>query len=602
MHKAVEAVTDRIIDRSRDLRRAYLAHIHKDGPAATARSCMGCSNLAHVMAAMPEQSKQRLAGQKTPNIGIITAYNDMLSAHQPFGEYSDIIKAAAERKGATAQIAGGVPAMCDGVTQGMPGMELSLFSRDIIAMSAAVGLTHDAFDAAICLGTCDKIVPGLLMGVLQFPHLPVIFSGAGPMPSGISNAEKAKVRQLHAEGKVTEAELLDSEARAYHAPGTCTFYGTANSNQVLVEVMGLHLPGTAFVPPGTALRQTLLEAAVERLLEITHGNQFAPVGRIVDEKAIVNAIVALLATGGSTNHTIHWIAVARAAGILVTWEDFADLSRAVPLITRVYPNGSADVNAFERAGGIAHLVRECLGAGLMHDDVETVAGSGLGRYAERPKLEAGKLIYQVLPPDIADDTVLRPVAEPFEAESGIRLLRGNLGEAVIKTSAVKPEYRKLTAPARVYQSQQDFLAAFKAGQLNMDFVAVLQFQGPRANGMPELHKLTPALGSLQDKGFKVALVTDGRMSGASGKVPSAIHLTPEACAGGLIGKLRDGDMITLDGEAGVLSVAVDAVELSARTMQPQPPAEMTLGRGLLAPWKALAKPANEGASITGFLV
>jgi phosphogluconate dehydratase len=481
-------------------------------------------------------------------------------------------------------------------------MELSLFSRDIIAMSVGVGLTHDAFDAAICLGTCDKIGPGLLIGALQFPHLPVVFTGAGPMPSGISNAEKARVRQLHAEGKLGQAELLASEMAAYHAPGTCTFYGTANSNQVLIEVMGLHMPGTAFAPPGSGLRRALLEHAVQRLTGITRAGDYTPIGRVVDEKCIVNALVALLATGGSTNHTIHWVAVARAAGILITWDDIDLLSRAVPLLAKVYPNGAADVNAMERAGGVPFLVHECLAGGLMHEDVLTVAGRGLGRYAERASLDGDNLTFGPLPSAPADPAVMRPANDPFEVESGIKVLKGNLGAAVIKTSAVKPEHRVIRAPARVFQDQASFLTAFKAGAFTSDMIAVVRFQGPRANGMPELHKLTPALGSLLDKGLKVALVTDGRMSGASGKVAAAIHLTPEAMDGGLIGKLRDGDMIRVDGVAGVLEAEVDAAVLSARPAAAPPPEERTLARGLTAPWRKLAGRADEGASIVGSLV
>jgi phosphogluconate dehydratase len=602
VNPVVKTVTARIAKRSRKLRAAYLAHVERDAAPVTGRSCLSCSNLAHVMAAEAPAQKKTLAGMRMPNLGIVTAYNDMLSAHQPFAAYPEIIRAAASQAGAMAQVAGGVPAMCDGVTQGRPGMELSLFSRDVIAMSTAVALTHDAFDAAICLGTCDKIVPGLLIGALQFPHLPVIFSGAGPMPSGIPNAEKAKVRQLHAEGKVGKDALLESEAKAYHAPGTCTFYGTANSNQVLVEVMGLHLPGTAFAPPGTALRKALLEAAVARLADVTKAGEFAPIGRIIDEKAIVNALVALLATGGSTNHTIHWIAVARAAGILITWDDFDDLSKVVPLLARVYPNGSADVNAFEAAGGIAFLVRECLSAGLMHEDVNTIMGKGLKRYTQRPALEGGKLVYKPLPKDSGDASVLRPAKEPFQPESGITMLRGNLGKAVIKVSAVKPEHQVITAPARVFNDQDDFLKAFKAGKLKGDLVAVIRFQGPKANGMPELHKLMPSLSSLMDNGQKVALVTDGRMSGASGKVAAAIHLTPEAASGGLIAKLKDGDRIAVNGKTGKLSVAIPLKALKARKAAKQPKSDGYLGRGLFAPYRAVVTPADEGASIVGSLV
>jgi phosphogluconate dehydratase len=597
----VSKVTDRIIARSAADRAAYLALIDEaEGPSPT-RSCLSCSNLAHVTAGMPAEDKGRLAGTAGANIGIVTSYNDMLSAHQPFETYPERIREMARHLGATAQVASGVPAMCDGVTQGMPGMELSLFSRDIIAMAVAVGLSHDAFDAAICLGTCDKIGPGLLIGALQFPHLPVVFSGAGPMPSGISNADKAKVRQQHAEGKIGEAELLASEMAAYHAPGTCTFYGTANSNQVLIEVMGLHMPGTAFAPPGTALRAALLDSAVSRLVDITRNRDYTPIGRIVDEKCIVNAMVALLATGGSTNHTIHWIAVARAAGITITWDDFDALSRAVPLLARVYPNGAADVNAMERAGGIPFIVRECLAAGLMHEDVLTVAGRGLSRYTERASLVDGKLVFSPLPPDPVDPQVLRLAGSPFEPESGIKMLTGNLGRAVIKTSAVKPEHRVIQAPARVFDGQAAFLAAFKAGEFTGDMVAVVRHQGPKANGMPELHKLTPSLGVLLDRGLKVALVTDGRMSGASGKVAAAIHLTPEAADGGPIARLRDGDMITVDGVGGTLSVALSDDELSARDADKAPSEGLTLGRAMLAPLRRMAGPADRGGSIVASL-
>jgi phosphogluconate dehydratase len=602
INKVVQEVTDRIAARSRDLRSRYLAHIERDAAPVTGRSCLSCSNLAHIMAPMPIEDKQRLAGLKAPNIGIVTAYNDMLSAHQPFATYPDIIKAAAAEQGATAQVAGGVPAMCDGVTQGRPGMELSLFSRDVIAMSAGVALTHDAFDAAICLGTCDKIIPGLLIGALQFPHLPVVFSGAGPMPSGISNAEKSRVRQRHAEGRASQQDLLESEAKAYHAPGTCTFYGTANSNQVLIEVMGLHMPGTAFAPPGTALREALLRSAVQRLTVVTKATEFTPIGRIVDEKAIVNAVVALLATGGSTNHTIHWVAVARAAGIILTWDDFSDIAAVVPLLARVYPNGEADVNAFEAAGGIPYLIRECLNAGLMHEDVLTIAGAGLSRYTMRAQMQEGLLTYQALADASGASDVLRPVSAPFEAESGLKILSGNLGKAVIKTSSVKPEHRKITAPAKVFESQDAIQRSFKAGLLTGDFIAVLRFQGPRANGMPELHKLTPVLGILMDRGQKVALVTDGRMSGASGKVAAAIHVTPEASEGGVLSLLRDGDMITIDCTSGKLEAQINPDELATRVSAKIPVPETTLGRGLFAPWRHLASSADQGASIVGSLV
>ncbi|MFN8926504.1 MAG: phosphogluconate dehydratase [Rhodospirillales bacterium] len=597
-HRTVEAVTRAIADRSRDRRAAYEAAIVPPAPGPAPRSCLSCANVAHAVAAAPEDEKGTIAAGRAPNIGIVTAYNDMLSAHEPMGEYPAMIKAAARRVGATAQVAGGVPAMCDGVTQGRAGMDLSLFSRDVIAMATAVGLSHDVFDAAICLGTCDKIVPGLLIGALQFPALPVAFSPAGPMPRGASNAEKAKTRQLHAEGKVGREALLASEMTSSHAPGTCTFYGTANSNQVLIEVMGLHMPGTAFAPPRTPLRTALLRAATERLAAAAAGGDWSPIGRIVDAKSIVNALVALLATGGSTNHTIHWIAVARAAGLVVTWDDFAALSRVVPLVARVYPNGPADVNAFEAAGGIGFLVRTCLEAGLMHEDVSTIAGPGLWRYAVTPRLAADDLVLDPAPAESRDEAVLRAASAPFEAESGLRMLSGNLGRAVIKTSAVKPEHRKVTAPARVFESQEAGLAAYRAGAITADRVVVVRFQGPRANGMPELHGLMPALGSLLDRGLKVALVTDGRMSGASGKVPAAIHLTPEGAAGGPIARLADGDVITVDGEGGTLSVAAD---LAGRAAASCPPSPGDVGRGLFAPLRAMVGPADEGASVVGAL-
>jgi phosphogluconate dehydratase len=598
-HPTVAAVTRAIQDRSRDRRAAYEAAIVPPTPGPAPRSCLSCANVAHAVAGAPDDEKTAIADGRAPNIGIVTAYNDMLSAHEPMSEYPAIIKAAARSVGATAQVAGGVPAMCDGVTQGRAGMDLSLFSRDVIAMSTAIGLSHDVFDAAICLGTCDKIVPGLLIGALQFPHLPVAFSPAGPMPTGASNAEKAKTRQLYAEGKVGREALLASEMKSYHSPGTCTFYGTANSNQVLIEVMGLHIPGTAFAPPRTPLRAALLRAAVERLALAATPEHWSPIGRIVDAKSIVNALVALLATGGSTNHTIHWIAVARAAGLVVTWDDFAALSRVVPLLARVYPNGNADVNDFEDAGGIGFLVRTCLEAGLMHEDVQTIAGPGLWRHAVTPRLDGDAIALDPAPAISGDTTVLRPASDPFEAESGLRMLDGDLGRAVMKTSAVKPAHRAITAPARVYESQDAFLADFKAGRIVADTVVVVRFQGPRANGMPELHGLMPALGSLLDRGLKVALVTDGRMSGASGKVPAAIHLTPEGASGGPIARLRDGDVISLDGEAGTLTVAAD---LAARPTAAAPPSPADIGRGLFAPLRATVGPADEGASVVGALI
>jgi phosphogluconate dehydratase len=539
--------------------------------------------------------KAALRNPTAPNIAIVSAYNDMLSAHQPLERFPPIIKAAAREVGATAQFAGGVPAMCDGVTQGRPGMELSLFSRDVIAMATAVALTHDAFDAALMLGVCDKIVPGLFIGSAAFGHLPVIFVPAGPMTSGISNAAKAKTRTLYAEGKATRDELLDSEMKSYHGPGTCTFYGTANSNQMLMEMIGLHLPGSAFIHPGTPLRDALVAAAPKRAVQIAHGtNDYTPMADVCDVRNLVNAIAGLMATGGSTNHTLHLLAMARAAGIVLTWEDFDDLSRVTPLIARVYPNGSEDVNAFHAAGGMAFVVRQLLDAGLAHEDVATVAGRGLRRYQREPFLEAGELVWREgthrsLAPDI-----LRTVDDPFQSEGGLRLLTGNLGRAVIKTSAVKPEHRVIEAPAIVFDDQDDLIAAFQRGELDRDFVAVVRFQGPRANGMPELHNLTPTLSVLLDRGRKVALVTDGRMSGASGKVPAAIHVTPEAAGGGPLAYLRTGDLIRLDAQAGTLVVKAEAL----MTREPTRAAASRggYGRDLFGNFRAVASNADEGAS------
>uniref|UniRef100_UPI0038B2987E phosphogluconate dehydratase n=1 Tax=Parachitinimonas caeni TaxID=3031301 RepID=UPI0038B2987E len=568
MNRRVVEVTERIAARSQARRSAYLARLDAAAGKEPVRKGLSCTNLAHAFAAAPGGDKLWLREQRRANIGIVSAYNDMLSAHQPLEHYPDIIKAAVREVGATAQFAGGVPAMCDGVTQGHVGMELSLFSRDVIAMATAVALAHNMFDAAVCLGVCDKIVPGLLIGALQFGHLPFVFVPAGPMTSGMSNSEKARVRQLHAEGKLSRAELLEAESQSYHSAGTCTFYGTANSNQMLMEIMGLHLPGSAFVNPGTPLRDALTAEAGRRAAAITAlGTEFTPIGRMIDERAIVNGLVGLLATGGSTNHTIHLIAIARAAGIDINWDDFNDLSAAVPLLTRMYPNGSADVNHFHAAGGMGFLMGELLDAGLLHADVDTVVGKGLAAFRHEPWLDEGKLAWRPAPSVSGDSDVLATVAQPFSADGGVKLLRGNLGRAVIKTSAVKPQHRIVEAPALVLDSQDELLAAFKRGELERDFVAVVRFQGPRANGMPELHKLTPALGVLQDRGFKVALVTDGRMSGASGKVPAAIHVTPECVNGGPLVLVRTGDLIRLDAEAGVLEAKVDAAEWAQRTAQ-----------------------------------
>ena len=569
LHPTLEAVTRRIADRSREARADYLERsdaARREGPA---RAALSCSNLAHVLAASGED-KPKLAGIGWPNIGIVTAYNDMLSAHQPYEDYPKLIRAAARRVGATAQVAGGVPAMCDGVTQGTAGMELSLFSREVIAMATAVALTHDAFDAALMLGICDKIVPGLFIGAAAFGHLPVLFVPAGPMPSGLPNAEKAKVRQRFAEGLATREELLEAESAAYHDAGTSTFYGTANSNQVAMEMMGLHMPGAAFVPPKGDLRTLLTEAAVAQAARSTplKGGDYRPFSRVIDERSIVNGIVGLMATGGSTNHSIHIVAMARACGILVDWTDFAELSAATPLLARIYPNGQADVNHFHAAGGVGFVIRELLSAGLLHGDVETAVGTGLAAYGREPVIEDGELVWRDAPARSLDPSVLRGIDDPFSPDGGLRLLQGNLGRSVIKVSAVAAERWTVSAPALVFDDQASLDAAFRNGELDRDFVAVVRFQGPSANGMPELHKLMPLLGSLQDRGRKVALVTDGRLSGASGKVPAALHVTPEAAKGGALAKLRDGDIVTLDAHSGVLRAHVEEAELAARPAEP----------------------------------
>jgi len=603
LNPVVAAVTARIRHRSSTLRAAYLKRIAAARAAGTARGRLGCTNLAHAFAASDPGDKARLRAGRWPNLAIVSAYNDMLSAHQPLERYSAIIKAAAREAFAVAQYAGGVPAMCDGVTQGEPGMELSLFSRDVIAMSAAIALSHNTFDAALMLGVCDKIVPGLVIGALSFGHLPTIFVPAGPMTSGVSNDDKAKVRQLFAQGKVGRDALLESEAQSYHGPGTCTFYGTANSNQMLMEVMGLHLPGAAFVNPNTPLRDALTAAATKRIAALTSlGEAYTPIADIVDERAIVNAIVGLHATGGSTNHTIHLIAMARAAGVVIDWDDFSELSAVVPLLARIYPNGRADVNHFHAAGGMGFLIRELLAAGLLHGDVQTVAGPGLAAYAQEPFLDAeGRLGWRDAPAVSGDVSVLRPASNPFSADGGLRRLTGNLGRAVIKVSAVKPEHRIVEAPALVFDSQEAVQEAFKRGELHRDFVAVVRYQGPRANGMPELHKLTPPLAVLQDEGFHVALVTDGRMSGASGKVPAAIHVSPECLAGGALALVRDGDLIRLDAEAGTLTALVDPTEWAAR----RPAAvdlsgnEQGMGRELFAAARASVSTAETGAILFG---
>jgi phosphogluconate dehydratase len=564
------------------------------------RSTLACGNLAHGFAACGEQDKNTLKMMESANVGIISAYNDMVSAHQPFQHFPELIKQAVNGMGGVAQVAGAVPAMCDGVTQGQDGMELSLFSRDTIAMATAVGLSHNMFDAALCLGVCDKIVPGLLIGALSFGHLPVIFVPAGPMPSGLPNKEKARIRQEYAEGKVDRDALLQCESDSYHSAGTCTFYGTANSNQLLMEAMGLHLPGSSFINPYTPLRDELTKAAAEQVCRITSlGSDYRPLYQVIDEKAIVNGIVALLATGGSTNHTMHIIAMARAAGVIVNWDDMSDLSDVVPLLTRIYPNGSADINHFQAAGGMSLLFRELLSAGLLHEDVLTVTGNGLKDYTQEPFLEEGKLVWRAGPKASLDPEVISTAKAPFSNNGGVKVMRGNLGRSVIKVSAVPTENYVVEAPAVVLHEQDDLKALYEAGELNKDCVVVVRFQGPAAIGMPELHKLTPFLGSLQDKGYKVALVTDGRMSGASGKIPAAIHLTPEALHGGAIAKIQDGDMIRLDAHTGELTLLVDEAELAARDCATQDLSvhQFGMGREMFAGMRSLVSGAEEGASI-----
>ncbi|HET9574722.1 MAG TPA: phosphogluconate dehydratase [Methyloceanibacter sp.] len=596
LHSAIGAVTERIAKRSRSTRQAYLDLIARERDCGVDRPTLSCGNLAHGFAAASED-KLAIRNGRAMNIGIVTAYNDMLSAHQPYGRYPDQIKLFAREVGATAQVAGGVPAMCDGVTQGQRGMELSLFSRDTIALSTAIALSHGMFEAAALLGICDKIVPGLLIGALRFGHLPAIFIPAGPMPSGLANKEKQRVRQLYAEGKVGRSELLEAEAASYHGAGTCTFYGTANSNQMMMEVMGLHVPGAAFVNPGTKLRQELTRAAVHRLAEIGwDGNDYRPLGRVVDEKAIVNAAVGLLATGGSTNHAIHLPAIARAAGILIDWEDLDRLSAAVPLIARIYPNGSGDVNQFQAAGGMAFTIATLLDAGLLHRDIITVGGENLDDYAREPRLDSERLVWQDAPSTSRDEAMLRPACNPFNPDGGMRLVEGNLGRATFKTSAVDPSRWTIEAPARVFSDQDAVLAAFKAGELDRNVVVVVRFQGPQANGMPELHKLTPSLSVLQDHGFRVALVTDGRMSGASGKVPAAIHVSPEAMVGGPIAKLRDGDIVRLCAHRGELSALVQHGEWDRREDAAAPPPPFGTGRELFALMRKGADGAERGAS------
>jgi phosphogluconate dehydratase len=599
LHPVLDRVTDRIRERSAPARSAYLQRVDQAASRDRGADRLGCANVAHAFAGLPPNDKLRVVAERAPNIAIINSYNDMLSAHAPFGAFPPVIKDEARRLGATAQVAAGVPAMCDGVTQGTAGMELSLFSRDTIAMATAVGLTHDVFDGALMLGICDKIVPGLLIGALQFGHLPTVFVPGGPMPSGLSNSEKAKVREQAAQGLVGRDALLDAESRAYHTQGTCTFYGTANSNQMLMEAMGLHVPGAAFVQPQDDLREHLTREALRTVLGILKGKRFTPIGRLVDESCIVNAMVALLATGGSTNHLIHWVAVARAAGITIDWNDFDELSAVVPLLSRVYPNGVADVNQFQSAGGPGYVIRELLDAGLMHEDVLTVREGGLRDYTREPTLKSNALHWF----DIGasrDDSVVRPAEAPFSASGGLKLLTGNLGRSVIKVSAVPEDRHIIEAPARIFDSQEALQAAFKAGELERDVVCVVRWQGPQANGMPELHKLTPPLAVLQGKGHRVALVTDGRMSGASGKVPAAIHVSPEAATGGPLAKLRDGDVVRLDAVQGTLRALVPQDQWAAREAARMPEELKTanglgLGRELFAGMRRNALAAEEGA-------
>jgi len=599
MNPQLLVITERIRQRSRITRAAYLAQIEAARQRGPARGALGCGNLAHGFAACAPGDKAALRSGQAPNIGIVTAYNDMLSAHQPYAGYPERIRAHARRIGISAQVAGAVPAMCDGVTQGRAGMELSLFSRDVIAEATAVALSHDMFDAVLCLGICDKIVPGLLIGALAFGHLPTVFVPSGPMPTGIPNAAKVAVRERYAEGKATREELLEAEAQSYHAPGTCTFYGTANSNQALLEAMGLQLPGSSFIAPDTPLREALTLAAVERAAALTDlGADYRPIGQLVDERAIVNAIVVLLATGGSTNHTIHWVAVARAAGMVIDWTDFDELAAITPLLAHIYPNGKADVNQFEAAGGLPLVMRELLDAGLLHADLPGIAEgrSGMRAWTHAPWLDQGQLAWRPAPAHSGDDSVVRPAANPFDPHGGLRLLTGNLGRALIKVSALKPELRRITAPAVVIEEQAQLAALHRAGALPQDFVLVLRFQGPRANGMPELHSLTPLLGMLQNSGRRVALVTDGRLSGASGKIPAAIHVTPECLAGGPLARVREGDLIELDAEAGVLNALVADAEWQARALAPMPVRDnWHTGRVLFAARRALAGTAEQGA-------
>lgn len=602
MNPVIEAITQRIIERSRNTRQDYLDVMKRTMDEQPPKRRLSCSNLAHAYAACGEGDKDTIRLMQTANLGIINSFNDMLSAHQPLEYYPDIIKAAARSIGCTAQVAGGVPAMCDGVTQGQPGMELSLFSREVVAMATAVGLTHNMFDGNMFLGVCDKIVPGLLIGALQFGHIPSVFVPAGPMPSGIPNKEKARARQKYAAGEVGDEELLAVESASYHTAGTCTFYGTANTNQMMVEMLGVQLPGSSFVAPGTPMRDALTRGAVEKLVACTQSaGSYRPLYDVVNEKSLVNSIVGLIATGGSTNHSLHIVAVARAAGIEITWQDMDDISRATPLLARVYPNGQADVNQFHRAGGMGYIVHELRLGGLLNEDVVTIMGEGLDAYEFSPSLdekENATWVNRIT--DSGDAEVLRPVVEPFQADGGLRLMKGNLGDGVVKTSAVVKSNRFVEAPCVVFDSQEELTAAFKAGELNKDFIAVVRFQGPSANGMPELHKMTPPLGVLLDKGFKIALVTDGRMSGASGKVPAAIHVSPEAINGGMLNRLQTGDVIRFDADAGTLDVLVPAEELQARVAAQAPVVTQNLGRSLFGGFRALAGVSHKGASVFDF--
>jgi phosphogluconate dehydratase len=601
--KSISAITRRIVERSRPGREAYLGRLVEATSRGPHRTTLSCGNLAHGFAVCTPAEKTALSGDRAPNLGIITAYNDMLSAHQPFETFPALIRQAAREAGGVAQVAGGVPAMCDGVTQGQPGMELSLFSRDLIAMAAGIGLSHNMFDSVVYLGVCDKIVPGLVIAALTFGHLPAVFIPAGPMTSGLPNDEKTRVRQLYAEGKLSREALLEAESKSYHGPGTCTFYGTANSNQMLMEIMGFHMPGASFINPGTPLRDALTKEAAKRALAISAlGNEFTPAGEMIDERSIVNGVIGLHATGGSTNHTLHLIAMARAAGITLTWQDISDLSDEIPLLARVYPNGLADVNHFNAAGGLGFLIRELLSRGLLHDDVRTVFGHGLSAYTVEAKLgENGTVRREAVPEASGDPKIIARIDAPFQANGGLKMLKGNLGTGVIKVSAVKPERHVIEAPARIFHDQAGLNDAFKAGKLEGDFVAVVRFQGPRANGMPELHKLTTVLGILQDRGQKVALLTDGRMSGASGKVPAAIHMTPEAMDGGPISKIREGDIIRIDAIAGTIDVLVDAAEFAARLPATADLSgnEHGMGREMFQLFRRMTGPADQGASIFG---